>query len=161
MKANIFIGLILTLLVIGYLVADMSKNVTEAFDPDITEEVYSDGGGSVEAFIGKYNRIDDIEHYVKIDGPCWSACTYFLNLVAPERVCAGDDARFFFHGVYYGQLFDHIETQFYHKMVYPQFVNDLLKKKGFDGTADVDIMSYPLGFIELTKDELHIQECPR
>lgn len=129
------------------------------FNPEDTMVVYASPGGEIFSHIEKYNKLDDEGKYLKIDGPCVSACTYFLNLVKPNHVCATEKAYFGFHGIYNMLGFLGPVVQRMHPLVYPQRVIELLKTKGFDGTRDVDRTKYPDGIIWLTREELLINPC--
>jgi hypothetical protein len=123
------------------------------------QTIYSSTGGSVFEFIGKYNEWDDKGIHVKVDGPCISACTYVLGLINPDHICAGDDASFWFHGIYLGGTFNKEMVEQTHPMVFPEHVIQALKDRGFDGTVDVDKTVHPLGFIILTPEEVGVKPC--
>lgn len=117
-------------------------------------------GGDTAEFLGRFvqMRIDDKR--LRVEGPCFSACTYFLMVLSHDQVCAGDNAFFGFHGVYDGaDNFKEAWSKFYTAM-YPKRVRDLLTAQGFDGSKDVDLEQHPTGFIFLTRDELGLQHCP-
>lgn len=130
-----------------------------------TETVYGDPGGDIFTFMSHYQQMKDSHEKLRVDGVCASACTYFLNILPQDSVCATDQAWFGFHGVYSGfGGFNEPFTQWSQAIAYPQFVRDLLKNEyGFDGTADVDTAKYPTGVIWITGDkiqtELHIKKC--
>ena len=122
--------------------------------------IYGNPGGNVWEFMADYQEMRVNNERLAVHGLCASACTYFLNIVPKENVCADDSARFGFHGVYAGILgFNAGLTKFYHSIVYPEHVNELLAERGFDGTRDVDIGEHPSGLIWLTAEELDIQPC--
>lgn len=122
--------------------------------------IYADQGGSIFEFIGKYNDWDDKGYHVKVDGPCISACTYVLGLVNPDHICAGDDATFWFHGIYKGGIsFDAPMVEYMHSIVYPDHILQTLKEHGFDGTSEVDKTVHPIGFIVLTAEEVGVKPC--
>lgn len=132
---------------------------TRPFNPSQTVSVYSDGGGDVDEFQNKYGKIGDEGKYLRINGLCASACTYFMKLIPSNHVCATDRAEFYFHGIYNMLGFNKEFTQLLHPIVYPEYVLNLLKERGFDGSEDVDRTKYPLGLIKLTREELKINAC--
>lgn len=130
------------------------------FNSANTLQVYADFGGDIVEYQTKYNKLQQEGGYLQINGPCISACTYFLKLVNPAHVCATDNASFWFHGVYNGEgVFNPVITQWIMPMVYPQFVLDILKADGFDGTSDVDGQRWPVRIIPITREQLRIQRC--
>jgi hypothetical protein len=133
----------------------------EPFSTNVTVVEYGSEGGEIFSHMRKYNQLNDEGMYLKIDGVCASACTYFLNLVDPDHVCATDKARFGFHGIYGGMMgtFEKNYVQFVHPLVYPQYILDWLKDKGFDGTTDVDREQYPMGLIWATREEVKVNVC--
>lgn len=146
----------ITLLLVGSVVAWDNR----PFNPSNTISVYSDGGGSIDEYQNKYGKIGYEGKYLRINGICASACTYFMKLVPPDHVCATNRSKFLFHGIYSGLSgFDKEFTQLMHPIVYPEFVLKLLKDRGFDGSEDVDKEKYPIGLIELTREELKINAC--
>lgn len=130
-------------------------------DRPTTTIVGASPGGSIFEFMDKYSTIEVKKEKLVIAGPCMSACTYFLGLVSPERVCATDKSSFWFHGIYRGATgLDKNMVAAMQPVVYPDFVVELLKEKGFDGTkADVDKLKWPIGLIPLTREELRINAC--
>ena len=153
------VALVATLSVLGY--AGWNNR---PFNPANTEYVYANPGGEIFSFIEKYGTMASDGKYLKIDGLCASACTYFLNALPRDRVCATPRSSFGFHGVYLslgglGRIFDKTMTQLIMPIVYPEFVLNILKERGFDGSEDIDETKYPTGFIWLTPKELNIKEC--
>lgn len=75
--------------------------------------VKNDEGGSLSTYITKYARMEANREFLKIDGPCMSACTLFPKLIDHERVCVTDRASMTFHAAGYrdpetgGSLLDH------------------------------------------------------
>ena len=56
-----------------------------------------DEGGSITAYVARYNFIRDSGESVVIDGVCLSACTLVVGIVPPERVCVTRNAFLGFH----------------------------------------------------------------
>lgn len=124
--------------------------------------VTSSPGGDIFTFMAQYNTVQVKHQYMRIEGVCVSACTYFEGLVDRDHVCAGPHALFGFHGIYSGVTG---EPNFplmalIMPLVYTQHLRDVLKAHGFDGTTDIDKDKNPTGLIWLTADDIGIQRCP-
>lgn len=139
--------------------------VKEAFNtlPN-TEVVTMDPGGSIFQFFDYYNKMRSEGTYLKVDGICISACTYFLGLLDPENYCVTEKSRLGFHGVYSvtasGMMeFNRPFAEFVRDHVYNGDVVDFLKTKGFDFTTDVDYIQNPLGIIWATGADVKAPAC--
>lgn len=177
---NAVSGAVLALALVGFLssceskAAEVDKSVPgwdaiyypEAqfdFDEDRQAVVVKDSpGGYAPDFVSYYEALDKNGIPLRIEGPCISACTFFLGTMHPSLVCATDAAEFGFHGVYEGieGYFSKKWTAEYHSKYYPEPVREALAEAGFDGSKDVDKKAHPDGLIHLSRQTLAIRRCP-
>lgn len=104
--------------------------------PPPEQEVYRitwNTGGEIGPFIQQYIRLRLTGGRIILDGPCISACTLFLGLMPPERVCATSFAYLAFHSAhdgFGGHLAEYTRIVWY---MYPAKVRKVLIEKGWDG----------------------------
>lgn len=91
-----------------------------------------DVGGSVMAFIEKYEQIEQLEGKVVIDGMCISACTLVLAVVTDSRVCVTPRARLAFHSASVAGEYSEEGTRLVWHL-YPEKVRSILRAKGWNG----------------------------
>lgn len=95
-----------------------------------------DPGGVITEYVDKYNAIHASGGSVVIDGPCISACTMIVGLVDREKVCVTKRAMLAFHSASEVTPFARKHSEDGTALlwnVYPDDVQDLLRKKGWDG----------------------------
>lgn len=56
-----------------------------------------DNGGNLVRYIGRFVGWDNNGDYVRIEGPCMSACTLMLGALDNSRICATAYGQFGFH----------------------------------------------------------------
>ena len=59
-----------------------------------------DGGGKMEEYTARFQRVRNSGETVVIDGTCLSACTMVLGLVPRSRICATENAVLGFHAAW-------------------------------------------------------------
>jgi hypothetical protein len=94
-----------------------------------------DPGGVIGTFMEKYNAIDQAGGRVVIDGPCISACTLVVGLIAPDRVCATPRARLAFHSATgEDHKFSPEGTELLWQQ-YPTKAQRMLRQRGWNGSS--------------------------
>jgi hypothetical protein len=96
-------------------------------------------GGSLSDHISKYSMLRDSGAYIRIADVCLSACTFVLAFLPVERICAEPQAVFGFHSAHmngpFGPVFAKEGTRLGWNL-YPKWLQDKLKEKGWDGDGD-------------------------
>lgn len=93
--------------------------------------VILDPGGSVMTRWAEYLLFEtDDDFRLRIEGPCASACTFFLGNVSLDKVCYGDNANLGFHGAWaMGEGYLPDFTEFILRHVYPHEVSTWLRTR--------------------------------
>lgn len=123
---------------------------------DAAIRIKYDGGGNVAEFIEKYERDARSGAQYIIDGPCLSACTLFLTILPPEKVCITERGTLGFHSA----TSDGAHTVEGTRLVwrfYPRSVRKMLIERGWNGGVGE---AHP-DFIYLEPEELDgiVQRC--
>jgi hypothetical protein len=127
------------------------------FDSVGKETIFTNPGGSIWEYLERYEKEAEKGASYRLHGDCFSACTFVLLKTDLDKIC-DDGGTFWFHGVYRPLGFDTAMTTWVFQK-YPKVVQDELKKRGFDGTTDVDRTVYPIGLIPLTGKDLNLGSC--
>ncbi len=106
------------------------------------QRITFDPGGSIIAFIVKYNDWRVTNERVVIDGMCISACTMITGLLDVRNVCVTPFARLAFHSAYSS------DTGAFHREatrliwnIYPTHVRELLQRRGWqEGMEHPDLL---------------------
>lgn len=156
---EIFFLVVLMGLCIVFSLYTKSDNFNPEHEDVVTITV--NGGGEIMSFYDQYTNLRVKNKYLRVEGLCASACTFFLGLVPPDHVCASEQARFGFHGIYTMLGPNFTTYKWFTPFVYPEWVLKKLREEyGFDGSvADVDSEKYPGKIIWMNRDDLNIQHC--
>lgn len=160
-----FFGALMGLVVAGTVAWNGVPLVNEAVRDVQTkvEVVTMNPGGSVFEFIDHYNKMRVEDSYLRVDGVCVSACTFFLGLLDPVNYCVSEKSMLGFHGVYSvtpaGMVFNQPFAEFVRDHIYNGDVVDFLKTRGFDFTTDVNYIENPLGIIWATGADVKAPVC--
>lgn len=113
-----------------------TTNVTKRKD---TTVITSDYGGKIFEYIDKYNELRREHKKVRVEDYCLSACTLVTGLIPESDVCVTPFTRFGFHSAWVmtilGPLFHKEATRIIWN-VYPENLQEALKKRGWDGEGD-------------------------
>jgi hypothetical protein len=93
-----------------------------------------DSGGSLAAYIEKYQALRDAEAKVVIDGVCISACTLITGFLNEDQVCVTPRARMAFHSAQAKGEHSSEGTRLMWSM-YPERVRLILLKRGWNGDS--------------------------
>lgn len=146
--------------IFGLVVAAVSLPWTQP-----THKIYSDPGGNVIEYLAKYTEIAENNDRLEILGPCFSACTFFENIVPLENVCADyDRGLLYVHGVYAPGLFgtgeyDQAWTNGTFDMVYSDRMQEVISQDWDWTQGDVSMEDHPLGYVVIHPWEIGIEEC--
>lgn len=110
---------------------------------DNAEIVSADLGGPLFPRYGHYvEKGLDKDYRLRIEGPCASACTFFLKPVPKENVCYGPLGKFGFHGVWVptfgGTKYEPNVTQYMLDHIYPPEVSYWLTNQDWDPAEQVE-----------------------
>jgi hypothetical protein len=101
--------------------------------------IKGDPGGRIDEFLHKYEIIDASGDQVIVAGPCASACTMMLGIVANSKICATPAGVFGFHSGF-EMLPDQPRSARYSPFWtqvmwrgYPERVRKLLRSLGWNG----------------------------
>ena len=83
--------------VFATIIVSAALSITSA---SATMLITEDGGGKMEDYVARFQRVLQSGESVVIDGPCLSACTMVLGIVPRGRVCATSNAVLGFHGAW-------------------------------------------------------------
>jgi hypothetical protein len=64
------------------------------------ERIGDDAGGSIKAYVERFESWRNSDQLVEVDGWCMSACTLVLGFVPPSRLCVTEKAVFGFHAAF-------------------------------------------------------------
>ena len=100
--------------------------------------ISNDNGGSVQPYEDLYDALNQSGGYIKITGECISACTLIIPFVNKDHVCVDKQSFFGFHSVkdvnpQTKESKHSPEGTRYMWQLYPAWVQDLLKDRGWDG----------------------------
>src|ERR1700741_416927 len=62
--------------------------------------IHRDRGGSIDAYLHRYETVRKSGKKVIVDGPCLSACTVLLGTIPKDRICVTARASFGFHAAW-------------------------------------------------------------
>jgi hypothetical protein len=104
-----------------------------------TVVIKGDSGGYIDYFLHKYEVIRASGDQVIIAGPCSSACTTMLGIVAESKICATPEGVFGFHSgmvMLPGQPWSARYSPYWTQVMwrgYPERVRNLLRSLGWNG----------------------------
>lgn len=132
----------------------------EEGSPGLVYKGEDDPGGGIFSRLYEYWMMEWDYKRIRFEADCASACTFFLGIISPERVCAGPDARFGIHGASINGYYARELTEWVFSSVYPPVVGEVTAEKGWYRTQQVDRRPYPDGVVWLDRDDLGIKHCP-
>ena len=110
------------------------------------QRIMIDWGGSLGAYIDRYNEWRRTGELVVIDGMCISACTLVTGLIKPERLCATPFARLAFHSAAFisptGERSFAREATRIVWHIYPPRVREILLRNGWQDGMDHSNLIY-------------------
>jgi hypothetical protein len=96
--------------------------------------ISGDNGGSLGAYMEKYNSLRQADAKIVIEDFCISACTFVLGLIPVENVCVSPFAQFGFHSATIGGSDTYAPSGTAMMWTtYPEHVKVRLRKLGWDG----------------------------
>lgn len=103
--------------------------------------ISEDPGGVIVNFVKKYADMRDNGDNIVISGECVSACTLFLGVIRPEKVCVMPEAYLGFHSASTitrepgkPDIIEHApEFSLLEYNMYPAIVRSYLAKQGWSG----------------------------
>jgi hypothetical protein len=114
----------------------LAATITAAYNlPALaTVRIASDPGGQIGPYLEKLQSLRRSGQSVIIDGPCLSACTMVLGMIARDRICVTSRARLGFHAAWRpdqaGRKISDQEGTALLMSVYPQQVRDWINRRG-------------------------------
>lgn len=153
--SGIFLSLALSLLPAG-----TALNTSQASSSYYTISGV-DPGGVIMDYVARYKALEALGVTLRIDALCVSACTTFLGIFPPDRVCVTARASLGFHEASVDDKPAAEATKAFVRYLYPKWVQEWIAKTG--GLTDDPRYMYPedmKGHINLCPGETYTEVDP-
>lgn len=103
--------------------------------------IKQDNGGVIKDYLNHYEILRASHDAVRLDGPCYSACTIFTGVLPTWQVCYTDKAVLGFHSAFWSLDNSYAELPTMEMFeAYPKKLQEILIQKGWHGQEHPELV---------------------